>query len=52
MSTQLKQLPDKPDWKDRYYQALNEFDEKEKNGQRKRERYINLYCALFLATQA
>ena len=30
MSTQLKQLPDKPDWKDRYYQALNEFDEKEK----------------------
>ncbi len=30
MSTQLKQLPDDPDWKDRYYRALNEFDEKDK----------------------
>ena len=30
MSTQLKQQPDDPDWKDRYYRALNEFDEKDK----------------------
>lgn len=31
MSTQANRISEEPDWKDRYYQTLNEFEEREKD---------------------
>lgn len=48
MSTQANRAVEEPDWKDRYYQALNDFEEQEKNwGHTEDELYKSILRLIF-----